>query len=466
MLCFCGCNRLHEAQSVVTEADSLRCAGVMYADSTRLAAAVATLKPLRLFHPDDYAKANYYYGRLLRNRENYVAAMQCFINATESNTDIHEIIARSYTNIAKMCSENKEYALSQHFYTSSLHEFEKLNDTIACIYALNSVAHEMVYKGDYDSAQRILDSLFIHNTKTQCNNKLLQTQAILYKHKQLYDKAIYCVNSISDSCIEPTDLLIKAQSFDDLGICDSAIYYAQIVINSSKYVGDKYNMMYIIQHTDSTLDVDSVNAIAAQRADIQMIYTNRQNTLSKAVMLLNEHEANRPKTIRRKIVAYISIAVLLSLLSLTFIYRKKLKAKFNKEQKKYDELKEKNDKLIVESDIQQHANKEQLLANCKALKENANFMQEVQWSNYQSMCSIINKLLFGIVDKLNAYNLNESEMKICILELIGFSDKEKQSLMNYASSGFGSLKDDASKKIGKNERFLRSFLIKMAINAL
>lgn len=466
LFCFFSCNGLQEAQEVVAEADSLRADGVMYVDSQRIAAAVSALKPMRIFYPTDYAKANYYYGRLLRNREDYVAAMQCFVDATETCTNNREIIAHAYTNIAIMCSENKEYALSQNFYTSSLHEFERLNDTVACIYALNSIAYEMVCKGEYDSAQHILDSLFIHNTYIQCNNKLLQTQAILFKHKRLFDKAIHCVNSISDSCIEPTDLLIKAQSFDDLGMRDSAIYYAQIVINSSKYIGDKYNMMYIMQHTDSTIDIDSVNIIAARRADIQMMYTDKQNNLSKAVMLLNEHKANRPIIFRRKLVSYISVGVLLALLSLTLIYRKTIIAKFNKEQKKYGELKRKNDKLIIESDIQQQANKERLLANCSALKANVNFKQEVHWSNYQSMCSIVNTLLFGIVDKLKAYNLNESEMKICILELIGFSDKEKISLMNYASSGFGSLKDDASKKIGKNERFLRSFLIKMAINAL
>ena len=125
LLCFSSCNRLQEAQKVVAECDSLLNAGLLYEDSASLAGAVGTLNHYRLLYPTEYAKANYYYGRLLRSRENYVAAMQCFIDATETHTNDYNVLGRSYSNIATICSYEENFKLAYDLYEKSSQCFNK-----------------------------------------------------------------------------------------------------------------------------------------------------------------------------------------------------------------------------------------------------------------------------------------------------------------------------------------------------
>ena len=144
LLCSCSRTALHEAQSVVAEADSLRALGIQYDDSLRIAQSVATLTKWRHIHKNDYAKANYYYGRLLRNRDNYVSAMQCFIDASHSGSDDYNLLGRVYSNIATLCSYEENNQLAFQIYEKSSKCFYEAKNQSAYYYALNDMAFILV----------------------------------------------------------------------------------------------------------------------------------------------------------------------------------------------------------------------------------------------------------------------------------------------------------------------------------
>ena len=76
---------VHESRHTLDVADSLRVnEGRLYDDSLALAEAYTLLGHWRLIYPDDYARACYYYGRMLRHRGDQVAAMRAFINGTHA----------------------------------------------------------------------------------------------------------------------------------------------------------------------------------------------------------------------------------------------------------------------------------------------------------------------------------------------------------------------------------------------
>ena len=76
----CSSMPVRDAHQTIALADSLRVnEGVTCDDSLALAEAYSTLEHWRLIYPDDYARACYYYGYLLRQHNNQVAAMQAFI---------------------------------------------------------------------------------------------------------------------------------------------------------------------------------------------------------------------------------------------------------------------------------------------------------------------------------------------------------------------------------------------------
>ena len=98
--CSCGgaAMSLREAQEVVGQADSLWHEGKMYGadegDSATLAQAYEAFRHFPLSCGEGRGEVAYHYGRLLREKDDPVAAMQAFLDATRSGTkDYHKYIA-------------------------------------------------------------------------------------------------------------------------------------------------------------------------------------------------------------------------------------------------------------------------------------------------------------------------------------------------------------------------------------
>ena len=147
LLTGCSSRALHEAQEVVKQADSLRAEGVAYTDSMALAEAYNTLEKWQCIYPTDYARACYYYGRLLRNNDDPVAAMQVFINGTHSHTRDYHILGRTYSNMGSICHLVNEFQLSYDMYSHSADMFLKNGDTLLYYYLPNDMAVELAVQG-------------------------------------------------------------------------------------------------------------------------------------------------------------------------------------------------------------------------------------------------------------------------------------------------------------------------------
>ena len=139
----CAPRSIREAQSVVVLADSLWHEGCVYSDSAELAQAYETLGQWQWFYADEYAHACYHYGRILREKENPVEAMQCFINATHSRTRDYHILGRVYSNMGSICHLAGEFPLSYVMYERSADMFIRNGDTLAFYYAYNDMALEL-----------------------------------------------------------------------------------------------------------------------------------------------------------------------------------------------------------------------------------------------------------------------------------------------------------------------------------
>ena len=449
MLCFCGCNRLHEAQSVVAEADSLRTEGVMYDDSTRLAEAVAALKPLRLLHPTDYAKANYYYGRLLRNRDNYVAAMQCFIDATESKTDNHEIIACSYSNMGSMCHLDESYYLSSQMYCKSAYHFKQVDDLQSYFFVLNSMAYELVENKDVDSAQIILDYIDHECSDTIVINKTYETKAEMCIVKESYDSAIFYVKQLlNKGYCESTGYVTIAQAFSLMGNSDSATYYATIAYNHNPHMYELNNIYYILSR-DETLDRQNILQITSDRADIQKDIENYRSNISKSVQVIKQ--SMQPKS---KIFYFvISLFILIALVVWLWLLRNNRIKKHNiKELNKYIDTYQKQRIHEFEYHFDQ-------------IKKSTNIIQTLHWNNYEDMCIMVNEKFFMLAEKLEKLHvLNHEDIKYCILVAIGVTYKQQAQILNLSEKSMPRKKSGIGKKLHVTMKKFRPFLIELACN--
>ena len=164
LLSACSSNALSEAKQTVAQADSVWAEGGMYNDSLSLAQAYETLSSfnypllstLNSKLSTDFVHACYHYGKLLRAKDDPVAAMQVFINATHAGSDDKQILGRIYNNMGDICPRANEFDLSYDMFKRSADVFLSDKDTLSYYYCLNDMALELAEQGKKENAKDLL----------------------------------------------------------------------------------------------------------------------------------------------------------------------------------------------------------------------------------------------------------------------------------------------------------------------
>ena len=464
----CTPRSIREAQSIVAQADSLWHAGKQYGidegDSATLAQACETLGQWQWLHADEYAHTCYHYGKLLRAKGNPAEAMQAFISATHSGTKDYHILGRVYNNMGDICHLASEFQLSYDMFEQSANMYLKNGDSLLYYYCLNDMAFELAEQGKKEETFSHLDLI-----ENQCHDdylltKIWETKANAYLYNQQYDSAIYCAQYVYYTS---TTLIICAQAYSNLGIGDSATYYAEKVLNASSSLGDINNALYILTNDDKTKDTDAIREIAASRSDTQKLLEIRQGRLSQAVQLLEQDLHRKPDY--RWLYAIVLTLVVGGACLYVYNYRKRRQHALLSQQ--VDDLAIQNkvaemqhEKII--GDIEKHKRTitDEIEKNCQLIIKAESFPQNIYWKAYDKMRAVIDCQFYMIATKLSKKNvLNETEIRLCILVLLNLSRVDISKTLPYASSSVGKLKDQTAKKLNTTGKNLRDYLIKMAV---
>ena len=461
----CTPRSVREAQDVVARADSCWQAGQPYADSACLARSFHTLEHWQWCCPDDYAHACYHYGRLLREKENPVAAMECFIHATHSRSRDYHILGRVYSNIGDLCHLAMDYSLAYEMYQQSANCFLKNGDTILHYYGLYSMAFELATLNKRDSSFVILDSIRSHKIKedflTAC---CYLVEAKAYYMDQQYISSIYYANlSLQYGYNISTSQLILAQSYSCLGIKDSAQYYASVIANESNQWNENYNALYILSRDTPNVSIDSLLTLTSNRADIQKLWTIRQGKLSQAVQLLEQDLDRKPNW--TWLYAIIVTIIIIGISSGAYIHKNRRKHRLLSQ--KINDLKQETTAIQVKhNNLKEHYKthhkliEDEINNKCSLLRKDKNLAKTLEWKNYSKMCKIVDSHFYLLASKLrNKHTLNEREVRLCILTLLDCGYNQIAELLYYAPNGVGKLKMRVAKKLGTTVKGLRQYLI-------
>ena len=447
------------------QADSLRAEGVAYTDSIAMAEAYKTIEKWQYIYPTDYARACYYYGRLLRNNDDPVAAMQVFINGTHSRSKDYHILGRVYSNIGSICHLANEYQLSYDMYSRSADMFLKNGDSIRYYYALNDMAVELAVQGEGAKTMNILTLVRQYNNK-QLHVKTCETEAILSQYIENYEQVVHIIDSIQGlGYNEVLGDVLKARAYSYLNQPDSALYYVRKVIPRTKDPSYLVDIYYISSHDDKTLPKDSILAMTSQRADIQKIWGIEQGCYAQAVQLLEQDLHRRPDM--RWLYAVVGIILfVISVSILYFIWRKrkqqhKLIVEVHEKKQEQNILEDSINNLSLLQTEKRKQIIEEVESVCNQFHDTGNIRKDLRWNDYETMCSIVNFRMFGIVDQLRAYSLSEKEIRLCLLVLFQASTEQMVDFLPYARSGLGKLKYTTARKLGTNTPNLRIFLLRM-----
>ncbi len=448
----CSPTALNEARQTVSQADSLWATGQMYGidegDSAMLAHAYETLGKYAavpsLVHGTSslgtYVHACYHYGRLLRAKDNPVAAMQVFINATHVGSDDKQILGRIYNNMGDICHRANEFSLSYDMFKRSAEVFLSDKDTLSYYYCLNDMAFEKAILADKQGTDSLISYIECNCTHPDVLRRIFETKAELSLRTQQYDSAIDYVNQLCEAGYnESTSILIKAQAYSYLSNKDSSVYYAEQVLKKSSDLSDMHNALYILTNDDDRKDVLAVRKTAADRSDLQKILRAQQGDFSQAVQLLEQNLNRKPDWRRYVIWALITISVLLFVIGL-YVWKKR--------KQQLSSLSQKHAADIIES-IKKHIDVTDLKTT-------------LHWKDYEAMKSDADLYMGGLVTKLESYHLNEVEIRFCILTLLDFPLKKIAETIHYSyPSAIKTLKKRIANKLSTTPSALKDFLLHM-----
>ena len=479
----CTPRAVREAESVVAQADSLRAEGRVYGidegDSTTLAQAYETLKKysevsrqfseICPFIPCTsslytYAHACYHYGRLLREKDNPVEAMQVFINATHSRTHDYHILGRVYSNMGEMAHLASDFQLSYDMFERSGDMFLQSGDTMAYYYALNDMAFELAEQRRERETLSQLDEIEKYCADSNVKNKVLETKSILYLKCKQYDSALYYASELcSKSNHFPIAMLTKAQIYSYQGVKDSAVYYAEQVLHCSSNLSDIHNALYILTNDDERKDKNAIRQTAAERSDVQLIIRTRKSKLAQATKLLEQDLTRKPDL--RWVYAIIITLFVVGVSIFIYVYRKHKKQellaqKLNILRQATTTMQERHDELETNYLNNHQHIVEEINKKCLVLRNSDKIHTTLAWKNYHKMCSAVDKQFYLLASKLQSKNcLNETEIRLSVLTLLDCGYDQMAELLYRSSTSIGTQKTRVAKKLGTSSKNLRQYLI-------
>lgn len=501
-------SKLDDARRTLTVADSLRVqAGVAYDDSLALAETVTAFDTWwhRTFYPAYYAKANYYYGRLLRNRGDQPAAMLAFLRAAHTDpgfpvraariglpfrsvsAEEYAILGRVYSNIGSMCHLAENYDTSKKMLQLSAELFLLACDSVNYLYACYESAYESAELGMKEEAVRELRHIDSCCNDSSIIGLVYLAYAQAYFRAKQYDSALYYANL--EQRFYPREhvgLLIKAQVFSHFAAKDSAVFYAKQIIADGKDWENKHKAYYILQHEDDGITKDSVNILAGNRTDVHNALDVRHQALAQAVQLLNQDIGGSKESdayLRKALVwsALVFFTILL-LLSALWVYIHKKVSTEKTQMQKYiarntTELQAVvQEKEHMEEDVQVLQHKHELLKqqirttienNCTyILRDEKNLKMASQAKKHTRFLTLMDKYFYGIATYLEKdYRLREQELMFCSLVLLNLSGPQIAKTLCYGENSIGTIKKRIIRKLELPDRAnLRNELINIVLS--
>ena len=309
----------------------------------------------------------YEQGKTLREEGKQVEAMQAFIEAAHSGTDDEVLLGRIWSNMANMCRQANDHSTAFEVYTLSAEHFRKAADTLAYAYALNNMAWEQATMGNKEAAIELVDSAVRCYPRPPLSDKIIETKAAACLFRKEYDSVlVYTAPPANDYL-----LTLRAQACSYLQMDDSATYYAQLLLPQTTNLFALDDLYYILTHNDSSADKETLRSFASLRADTQNAIKERHGELTKAVEILKQDLAPQEKTKPWKIILLVVLGF--GLLVWAALVTKK------------------QHRLHTQKSQFEQTRRFELEQNIRHLQETKDLRQELQWTDFQSFCTQIDK---------------------------------------------------------------------------
>lgn len=468
---FVSCQSWHEAKAIVVEADSLLAKGVIMNDTALLARAIEAFdKPVcRLFAREELAKAYYLMGRNLDDyHHNFADAADYYIAADRQKTK--DIILRGRINscMGYLCKQDSCFKEALVFYERSSNSFKASGNEWYYAHNLLNVAEQYINLKQYNSADSVLAIAKKFEVDSVYYCSLMDLQGYGLYRKQQYDSALVYLLTTKDY---PRNIINRCYNYEMILRCYnqiddviSAVPYAEYIINQSNNATYRSNAYYLlIQIAKRNNDIGLLTQYSTRRADEDRILQHLSEFYAQASKVLNTYLYN-PNPFR-----YWGIAIVICLLFSAFVtilgmlYRKRTKKIAQEKTLIEVELckwqEQMREKLAIEE--ANAAAKRKIIGDIVRMHDEDFLPNNEIWKDEKELFRLANSSFGFIIYRLrDTYrNLNNRELKICLMVLLGFPNKTIANIVYCSEDSISTLKQRLAKKLSTSPREMREFLM-------
>ena len=473
-----SCARWREAKAVVSEADSLLVHHkIVTRDTTALNFAINTLDgPLgHIFARDELAKAYYFMGRNFYYANDFATAAEYYILCDRMSPSDPMYKGRVNSCMGFICKQDSSFAEALEFYERACEAHQKSNNTWYYAHNLLNIAEQYVNLGEYNKSDSVLLLASNYDVDSAYYARMVDVYALSLYNQQLYDSALVHLLSIKDY---PRNLDARCYSYQLIMHCYEfqnqlieCPYYAQYIINNSKNPSFCSNAYFFLMYDAKNRNtVEELARYSTYREDEDRILRHVTESYAQASVKLREY-INNPFSIHVEEILIILFCFIVIAIWAIWYSRKITNRKIASEKKLMEQ-----EIAKWKEGILQKMNEEKAISEIEKRKMILNVVMDYAdefaidkpiWDNDTKLFRLADSCFGFIIYRLkHTYHLRNSELKICLMVLLDFPNKEIARIVSYKEDSYPTIKRRLATKLGTSSSEMRNFLLDLIVKIL
>lgn len=473
-----SCARWREAKEVIVESERLlEEERTVTRDTVALNFAIETLNgPLGyLFAKQELAKAYYFMGRNFYYANDFATAADYYILCDRLNPSEPMYKGRVNSCMGFICKQDSCFTEALEFYDRACEVHKKSSNVWYYAHNLLNVAEQYVNLGEYNDADSVLLLASNYDVDSAYYARMVDVYALSLYNQQLYDSALVHLLSIKDY---PRNLDARCYSYQLIMHCYEfqnqlieCPYYAQYIINNSKNPSFRSNAYFFLMYDAKNRNaVEELARHSTCREDEDRKLQHVSESYAQASAKLRDY-LNNPYSIHAKEILILLFCVIVVAIWAIWYSRKITNRKIASEKKLMEQ-----EIAKWKEGILQKMNEEKAISEIEKRKMILNVVMnyadefaigKLIWDNDTKLFRLADSCFGFIIYRLkHTYHLRNSELKICLMVLLDFPNKEIARMVSYKEDSYPTIKRRLATKLGTSASEMRNFLLDLIVKIL
>ena len=444
-----SCARWREAKEVVAEAERLLAKGEIMQDTAVLTEVINTLdNPVgRVIVKDELAEAYYLMGRNMDDYcHDFAAAADYYIEADRLQTTDLVLRGRINSCMGFICKQDSCFVEALEFYERANKAFYKIGDERRIANGLVSIAEQYVNLKEYDKVDSVLSLASRYEIDSAYYARMVDVRALALYNQEMYDSALVCLLRIKNT---PRPIEARCYSYMKIMHCyeflhqlDNTIIYAEYIISNSKNPAYRSNAyFFLIEAEKVNQDMQRVVNYSHLREDENRNIRTPNESCAQATMKFKAYLNDIDYT--NLIISIVAALFVVLSIGIWLVYK------------------------CYRGVLQKHAKEKQdrrdLLAR-RIYDHSIYFMSNKVWQDYKKLREFANSHFDNMFYRLeDAYHLSEQEMKICLMVLLEYSNKQMAEILFVQPNTISKAKSKIAKQLNTSSAELRASLLDILV---